>query len=155
MKEKGFSLIEVIIVLAIIAVSVSLVTPSLSRLSKTMELKGAAKRVSGILRYCRNEAIQRGQDYQIVFNPESREITARRIEVNANEAVQRVFSLPKAIDLKEIEAGSPQHPSDLPAIEFYPNGGSNGGRIVLESGDRKGYGIKVHFLTGIVTIESI
>ena len=61
--------------------------------------------------------------------------------------------LPKGVDIKEVKANSPQYPSDYAVIEFYPNGGSNGGTIRLDSKDRKGYRIKVHFLTGIVEIE--
>jgi hypothetical protein len=38
-------------------------------------------------------------------------------------------------------------------IEFYPNGGSNGGAILLDSQDRMGYKIKVHLLTGMVEVE--
>ena len=40
-------------------------------------------------------------------------------------------------------------------IEFYSNGGSNGGTILLESEGQKGYKIKVHFLTGMVEVEKV
>jgi len=46
-------------------------------------------------------------------------------------------------------------PSDLPTIEFYPNGGSNGGTILLETEGEKGYRIRVHFLTGMVVIGEV
>jgi general secretion pathway protein H len=155
MKPRGFSLIELIVVLTIIGLSVSFVIPTLSKFSKTMELKGAVKKVSAILRYGRSEAVHKGRAYQVLFNPESREIRARLVETDENKTSEKVYFLPRGIDLKEIDAGSPQNPSDLPAIEFYPNGGSSGGRVVLNSQGRKGYGIKVHFLTGMVMVEEI
>ena len=68
---------------------------------------------------------------------------------------QKVYSLPEGVQIKEIKVDSPQYPSDLPTIEFYPNGGSNGGTILLDSQDLKGYKIKIHFLTGIVVVERV
>jgi hypothetical protein len=59
------------------------------------------------------------------------------------------------VDIKEVKADSPQYPSDYSVIEFYPNGGSNGGTILLDSQDRKGYRIKIDFLTGVVKIEKV
>ena len=40
--------------------------------------------------------------------------------------------------MKELKVESTQYPSDLPAIEFYPNGGSNGGDILLDTQSQKG-----------------
>jgi hypothetical protein len=57
--------------------------------------------------------------------------------------------------MREMKISSPQYPSELPTIEFYPNGGSNGGSILLKSEDRGGYRIKVHFLTGMVEIKKV
>jgi hypothetical protein len=65
------------------------------------------------------------------------------------------YHLPDGIQIKELKIPSPQYPAGSPAIEFYPNGGSNGGSILLDSQDQKGYRIKVNFLTGIVEIEGV
>lgn len=151
MKEKGFSLIELIIVLVLISLSLSLVTPSLSRFSKTIELRAAAKNVSGLLRYFRSEAVQKGRVYQVLFDADLREIRTRGLEL-AEERSNK-YTLPEGIQMKEMKISSSQYPSDFPAIEFYPNGGSNGGSVLLVSQDHKGYRIKVHFLTGMVEVE--
>lgn len=164
MKNKGFSLIELIVVLVIISLSISLVTPSLSRFSRTIELKTATKKVSGILRYYRSEAVNKGQVYQVLFDSDLREVKVQSIELTEEKAEetkkedkppQKVYFLPNWIHMREIKVEPPQYSSDLPIIEFYPNGGSNGGTILLDCDDRKGYRIKVHFLTGMVEIESV
>jgi prepilin-type N-terminal cleavage/methylation domain-containing protein len=165
MKNKGFSLLEVIIVLTILVLSVSLVTSSMSNLSKTIELKAAAKKVSGILRYYRSEAINKGSVYQVLFDSESRAVKVQSVslmepvdeteagEKKGGEAAKTLYGLPEGVQMKEIDFPSPEYPCDLPAVEFYPNGGSNGGSVLLNSPERKGYRIKVHFLTGEVKIE--
>jgi prepilin-type N-terminal cleavage/methylation domain-containing protein len=151
MKDKGFSLLELIIVLTILVLSVSLVTSSMSNLSRTIELKAAAKKVSGILRYYRSEAINKGSVYQVLLAEPVDEKEADKKE--GEEGAKTLYGLPEGVQMKEIDFTSPQYPCDLPAVEFYPNGGSNGGSVLFDSQERKGYRIKVHFLTGEVKIE--
>lgn len=161
MRNKGFSFIELMVVLVILSLSISLVTPSLSRFLRTVELKGAAKKVSGILRHGRSEAVNKGLVYQVFFNADLREIgvqsresTKVKEEVKREELPKKVYSLPEGIQIKKVDVASPQYATDLPTIEFYPNGGSNGGSIFLDGRDRNGFHIEVNFLTGIVKIKS-
>ncbi len=162
MKNKGFSLIELLIVLSILTLSISLAVSSLAGILKTVELKSTAKKVSGILRYCRSEAVNKGQIYQIVFDSDLREVRVQKIESSEGKeenekkgemTFKKIFPLPKGIRMKEVNIASPQYSSDYPTIEFYPNGGSNGGSFLLNSEERGGYRIKIHFLTGMVVIE--
>jgi prepilin-type N-terminal cleavage/methylation domain-containing protein len=164
MKNKGFSLVELSVVLVVIGLSVSLIVPSFSRFSKTMELKGAVRKISTILRYCRSEAVNKGQTYQIVFDSDLREVRVQKTESSEEreeelkkegKAVRQMYHLPGGINVKEVNIASPQYSSDYPTIEFYPNGGSNGGSFLLNSEERGGYRIKVHFLTGMVAIEKV
>ena len=163
MRNRGFTLIELVIVLILLSLSVALVTPSLSRFSKRVELKTSAQKISGILRYFRSESIQKGKIYQVLFDADLREVRVRALETVGEEGVakeneepkfpEKRYSLPGGIQMKEVKTPPPETPSDLPVIEFYPNGGSNGGSILLEMRDQKGFRIKVHFLTGMVEIE--
>lgn len=163
MKDKGFSLIEMVVVLVLLGLSVALVTPSLSRFSRTVELKGAAKRISAILRYSRSEAVHHGKVYQVLFDPELRQVKMQPVEEEIRDEEEgerrekkgtpKMYSLPAGVQIKDVKVEPSQFPSDLAGIEFYPQGGSNGGSILLEAPDLKGYRIKVHFLTGTVTIE--
>jgi type II secretion system protein H len=160
MRNKGFSLIELMVVLILISFSISLIVPSLSRFSKAVELKGAAKKISGILRYCRSEAVNKGQVYQVLFDSNLREVRVQSMDSKEEKEEKtdranhkKTYFLPDGIEMKGIQIASPQYRSEIPSIEFYPNGGSNGGAIVLDSQGRKGYKIKIHFLTGIVEVE--
>jgi len=156
---------ELIIVLTILVLSVSLVGSSFSNLSRTIELKAAAKKVSGILRYYRSEAVNKGLVYQVLFDSELRAVKVQSISITESvadkgedekkeeDAPKTIYGLPKGVQMKDLDFTSPQYPCDLPAIEFYPNGGSNGGSILFSSSERGGYRISVHFLTGMVEVE--
>jgi Tfp pilus assembly protein FimT len=157
---------ELIVVLVLLGLSISLITPSLSQFSKSVELKAATKKVAAILRYCRSEAINKGKVYQILFDLNLKEIKIQPMETTATEEekegetkeikeVQKTYTLPSDVQMKEVKVESTQYPSDLPAIEFYPNGGSNGGVILFDTQNHKGYKIKIHFLTGTVAIEKV
>ena len=159
MKDRGFSLIETVVVVVLLSLAVALVAPSLSKFSRSVELKVAAKKVSGFLRYYRSEAVNKGEVFQVLFDPDLRVVKVQRLESTEEKGEgkppQTIYSLPQGVHLKEIKVESPQYTSDLPTVEFYPNGGSNGGTILLDSEDRRGYRIRIHFLTGMVEIESV
>lgn len=161
MKSRGFTLIELVVVLILISLSISLAAPSLSRVSKTVELRAAAKKISAILRYYRSEAVQTGQTRQVVFDPDLREVRVQAAKMKdpgtekekgeAPEPIKK-FSLPQGVQMKELHIPASQSFAGLPTIEFYSNGGSSGGSFLLDRPDHKGYRIKVHFLTGTVEI---
>lgn len=165
MKNRGFSLIELVVVLVLISLSLALVAPSFSRFSKGVELKTTAQRVSGILRYFRSESIQSGKVYQIIFDPGLREVNIQVLESeeegaagkgkDEQKSAKRSYPIPAGIQMKEFNIPTPEFQSDLPTIEFYPNGGTNGGSFILDAQDQRGYRIKVYFLTGIVEIEEV
>ena len=163
MKNRGFSLLELIVVLVLLSLSIALVAPSLSRFSKSVELKAAAKKIAAILRYSRSEAITKGKVYQVLFDSNLLLVKVQSMESEDQQEEEKkeaknppkAFTLPPGIQMKEIKTESTQYPSDLPAIEFYPNGGSNGGDILLDTQSQKGYKIRVNFLTGSVVIEKV
>jgi len=167
-KGRGFSFIELIVVLVLLSLSIALIAPSLFRFSKSVELKTAAKKVAAILRYSRSEAINKGKVYQVIFDSNLMVVKVQTVESEGQEEQEKkeqekkeekdtskVYALPSSIQMKELKVESTQYPSDLPAIEFYPNGGSNGGDILLDTPSEKGYKIKVNFLTGTVVIEKV
>jgi general secretion pathway protein H len=155
---------ELVIVLVLIGLSSALAAPSLSRIAKTVELRAAAQTISGILRYYRSEAVHKGKVQQILFDADHREVRVQAVatdsekggkETEERKGPAKKYALPEGIQLKEIKIPSPQYPSDVPTIEFYPNGGSNGGSVILEESENKGYQIKVNFLTGMVEIKGV
>jgi len=163
MRNRGFSLIELVIVLVLLSFSVALVAPSLSRFAKRVELKTAAQKISGILRYFRSESIQKGRIYQVLFDSGLREVRVQALgeeekgegkrEEGQQKVLKKSYSLPDGIQMRDVKISTPEFPEDVPTIEFYPNGASNGGTILLEAEDQKGYRIRVHFITGMVEVE--
>ena len=60
-------------------------------------------------------------------------------------------ALPRGVELKLFTAQKDLVDDKVGSIRFYPDGGSNGGRITVGSGERK-YEVDVDWLTGRVAI---
>lgn len=159
-KSKGFTLLELALVLILLSVAGYLVVPSMSHLARVIELKGTAQKIAGILRYCRIATIQKGQVHQILIDRKQRELIVRALQSEKKEGIEFTwvekikYQIPAGINLKE-EISPGDYSAELPAIEFYPTGQANGGQILLADPEQKGYRIKISFLTGLVEVEKI
>ena len=141
--QFGVTMLELLIVLSIMAFVAAIVLPTLGGGVSTSELKSAAREVAAGLRYARGQAIvQRGEAFMVI------DIDARTFVVPPDPRVHR---LPQKIDVKLFTAQSDLIGEKVGAIRFYPEGGSNGGRITLAAGARK-FDVDVDWLTGRVAI---
>jgi general secretion pathway protein H len=139
----GVTLLELLIVLSIMAVVAALVVPMFGGGVSTGELKSAAREVAAGLRFARSEALATRQETRVMLDLEHRSF---RIERD-----QRTHTLPPQIELKLFTAQRDLVSETVGAIRFFPDGGSNGGRVTLAAGERK-YDVDVDWLTGRVVI---
>jgi prepilin-type N-terminal cleavage/methylation domain-containing protein len=70
-KEKGITLIELLLVLALISVLLSLALPAISRAEQAWYLKTDANKIAAVLRNTRQEAVFTGKSQSVLFYPES------------------------------------------------------------------------------------
>jgi general secretion pathway protein H len=142
-RARGVTLLELLIVLSIMAIVAAMVVPIFGGGVSTSELKGAARQVAAGLRLARSEALATRRETGVVLDLERRMFQVERDG--------REHSLPPAIELKLFTAESDLVSDKVGAIRFFPDGGSNGGRVTLAVGERK-YNVDVDWLTGRVAI---
>jgi general secretion pathway protein H len=142
--SSGFTLIEIIVVLAIGAAIYILIASIPFGKASAADLKAAARSVASGLRTAQSTALATRRDALLTIDMESREyITTGESEVHR---------LPRNIDLKLFTAQTEVTSEHSGAIRFYPDGSSTGGRVTVESGERK-YLVDVDWLTGRVAIN--
>lgn len=147
--RKGFTLIELVIVLIIISLLAVLLTPNLTRTLSHMEAKGTAKRISAILRYCRSDAVNKRRVNLVALDTASNVVSVYSVDEEEGEPkAERFYPLPTGVKLDKIEVGKTLFDSSVPTFEFYPNGGSNGGEAVIQGEKGRAYTIRVDILTG-------
>jgi type IV fimbrial biogenesis protein FimT len=66
-KTAGFTLIEMLIVLAILAIIATLTAPSLGLIAEKNTIRSVAERIKSDLQWTRTEAIKSSQDHTISF----------------------------------------------------------------------------------------
>ena len=69
-SRDGFTLIEMIVVLIVVAIIAGLTAPALMRLGETSEDTSDAAPLAALLRGARREAIERGATVTVVLDPE-------------------------------------------------------------------------------------
>ncbi|WP_295390128.1 GspH/FimT family pseudopilin [uncultured Thiodictyon sp.] len=142
--RRGFTIVELLVVLAIAAVLMAAVPPLISAVFPGVELKAAARRTAASLRLVRETAIRTGAEAALVVNVEERTLEGPG---------RGIVTLPHRIRLRLNAAVREQIDADRGAIRFFPDGSSTGGVVVLARADvRSGYQVGVNWLTGRVRL---
>jgi type II secretion system protein H len=152
--SRGFSLIELIVVLVIVSLLTALATPSLTKTLQRMELKTASKKISAILRFCRSESVNKNRITLASFDTEAHLVSILSAELGEEKStLERSYPIPQDVEVGKIEVGKTLMETSHPSFEFYPNGGSNGGSAVIRREQGGAFFIQVDFLTGAVKLE--
>jgi general secretion pathway protein H len=142
-RLRGMSLLEILVVLAIMGLVAAMAVPMLGPGVSSGELKAAARQLASGLRLARSEAMATRRETFLTID-----IEGRRFKVAQDP---KEYPLPKGVGLKLFTAQMDLVDDKVGSIRFYPDGGSNGGRITIAAGERK-YEVDVDWLTGRVAI---
>lgn len=140
---RGFTLLEMIIVLLIIAMAATLLGTSIVGRLDSVKVATAARDLTAALRFTRSQAILHREEKFIEVDLEKRSYT-----VPGRDAVQ----LPESMELKLLTAQSEVASEKLGRIRFFSDGGSTGGRVTLISGGRQ-WKVNVSWLTGEIELD--
>jgi len=140
---RGVTLLELLIVLAIMAIVAGFMIPMFGGPISTSELRSAARELAAGLRLAQSEAVsQRRQTFLVL------DVAGKRFKVDNDPHEHK---LPSKVELKLFTAQNDLVNDSVGSIRFFPDGGSNGGRITVASGDRK-FDVDIDWLTGRVAI---
>jgi general secretion pathway protein H len=144
-KERGFTLLEMVCVIALIAMIAAVLLPFLPRHTTRSRLQAYALEAATLLKADRNIAIRRRADVATLVDAPSREIRsgATSQTVRIPDDVRFDALLPKTCRQREA----------LSTISFFADGMSCGGSIALSRLDTA-YEIRVNWLTGRIEIVS-
>jgi general secretion pathway protein H len=135
---RGFTLLELIVTLLVVAMAVALVAPAIGRSTEAVRTRAEVAGFSATFRHAREQAITTQQSFTVVVNPSSRlqTVTTGEDEVRWT----RTFSTRLKIEAET--------PSAL-TVHFEPPGNSSGGEFRLTAG-AVAYRVTVDAVTGRV-----
>lgn len=141
----GFTLLEMLIVIAILGFALVLVTGFRSPWSKGLDVEAAASGLASQLRLGRSAAIADNRPVEFTLD-----LAAHRYRVGAG--VEQALS--PSLSLQLLAVAGERRAAGIGGILFNPDGSSTGGRIVLGNGARR-VAVGVDWLTGRVSVADV
>lgn len=137
-RARGFTLIEILAVVALIALAVTVVAVSVGDGLKGAKVRAASRDLVAALRYTRGQAIVKREQKTL-----SVDVEQRRYRAPGRPWVE----LPKDMEMKLFTARSELEEEGVGRIRFFPDGASTGGHIDLVRGEAT-WRVDVNWLTG-------
>jgi general secretion pathway protein H len=142
-SERGFALIEILCVLAIIGLLAAIILPAIPHATTRAKLESYAVETAALLKEDRNAALRGHVQVTTQVSAEARSIRSG--------VTGRVVRLPGDVRLQAMLASRCADRSAGRSIDFFPSGMSCGGVIALAR-PGMGFEIRVNWLTGGVDI---
>ncbi len=143
-RHRGFTLVELLVVMVVIGLAYSLVPPLFSSGAAGAELKAVTRQLAAGLRKARSEAITKRHEAALVLDVEQ-----HKFQISGDS---RIYNMPRKVEITLHTAQSELQGGQVGAIRFYPDGSSTGGRITL-AGNNREYQVDVDWMTGRVAIS--
>ncbi len=167
--SSGFTLIEIMVVVAIMGIILAIGIPSIYQLSKKEGMRRAVGDIWDVCNSARAQAIFRGAPVEVVFHPNE-----RRFAVGSSAASQPQDGPDFIVENpapRPVEGQSGQFPediiiemldinlleyreSDVARVRFFPNGTCDELTLILRSARNEWRMISLEVTTGRVSIES-
>jgi general secretion pathway protein H len=141
--ERGFTLLEMVCVLAIIALLAAVLLPVIPRNTSRSRLEAYALQTATLLKADRNAAMRRGADVVTLVDAGTRTVRSG--------ATPEMIRIPEDVRFDALLPQTCNRRATQSSISFFANGMSCGGTIALTRFDA-GFEIRVNWLTGRIEL---
>ncbi len=145
-RDAGATLLELVVVLAIIAAVFALSATYFRGSARAVPLQPLAIRMAADLRMARATAMAQNRSVGVTINTLAR---SYQTDTGSTPVV-----LPRTIALSVVEAGGSQPGVDSAVIVFYPDGSATGGSLVV-SDQRSAVQVLIDAMTGAVATQKV
>ncbi len=122
--RRGFTLIEMTVVLVVIAIGMTLAVPLIEGGFDSREVRRAARQIAATMVHCRVEAVSKAEPQELVINPE------RNLIATSDRGRWAVLT-DRAI-IERVDGGAALGDGAVQVL-FYPNGSTSGADVVVAS----------------------
>ena len=166
-RAAGFTLIEALVVMALMATAFALFAGALVGALPGQQLRDTTHRLAAEMRATRARAVATGIDQSFIIDTQARTwrsgasdavsgapspMTGTKPGATSSDGARRRGELDEALALGATVAREEQPGPGIAAVRFFADGSSTGGRIVVRRGDAA-WRVDVNWLTGVVRVE--
>lgn len=159
MPQRGFTLVELMVVIALIAILTAMILPEMRGTFEDAVLRATARKLVSAMNLAHSRAVSLQQVHRIVFDAGAGQFTVERAargeEGRGYVALTDVpgggGQLDKRINI-DVRRNSE---AERHIVAFYPDGTSDAAQIVLR--DREGFqlGLRLNSITARVSVEEL
>ena len=152
--RRGYTLLELLVVLAIIGAAGLIVLPQAGKGLETFRLKATTRQVASVFRYARTLAVAERRVSVVGLDLSRAEYwLAVAAPDRPGEVVRATYTLPRSVRVLARPLGEARsRERGVVRFVFFPRGGAYGGQVWLEGEKGRRYGVLVDPVTGLVRI---
>lgn len=145
-RVRGFTMFELLVVLALAALLVGLVPPAFNRMQESAQYRDVVRTMRADLLAARQQAAVAGRS--VVFTVD---LTNRQFGIDGRPR----RALPQPLALRVTAADTERAVDGVLGIRFFPGGGSTGGSIEVLRPTGEGAQLRTDWLDGRVTLHPV
>lgn len=136
-RSRGFTLLELILTLFVLALAAGLAAPAIGRTAETVRARADVAAFTAFLRHAHEQAITTRQRLSVVVDPDR-----HRLTIASDGAVRQTRNLAARVSIEAT-------PPPALTVGFEPSGTSSGGEFRVRSGPTR-YRVTIDPVTGRV-----
>jgi general secretion pathway protein H len=145
-SADGFTMLEIMIVLVIIAMAATLVAPAIDGGLRARDVRSAVRRVAGTMRGLQAASVQTGKLRRVLID-----VSSGAMELDDGKPVD----IAPSVRIGKVDGGEMLVDGSV-QVTFYPNGSNTGVDLLI--GDRElplneGFVVRLNPLLGMVSVE--
>lgn len=144
-RVRGFTLVELLVVFAILAVLMGLVPIAFDRMRDAASYRDALRGIMTEMRAARQQALVSRTEARFVIN-----LAQRSYRVDGRKAYTIAQPLQVRVTMAGVEATEQEA-----GIRFFPGGGATGGSVDILRPSGEGARLRVDWLSGRVSQEAV
>ena len=145
-RSRGFTLIEIMVVMALMALLVGLVPIAFGRLNEAAQYRDTVRAVLTDMRTARYLAQSEGTEVRFAVD-----LRERRFGIEGRTP----HSVPESLQIRAVMAQQETGADGQMAIRFLPSGGASGGSVDLLRSSGSGVRLRVDWFSGRVEQEPV
>lgn len=144
-KERGFTLIELMVVFAIIALVMAVTPSAYDKMKTSMDYRDAVRGVVTDMRAARQRAVLSGQEAVFAVDLQSKQYGVEG---------GKPRSIPDNVEMRAVVANNEAKGAHF-SIRFLPSGGASGGSVDVLRNSGDGVRLRVDWFSGRVEQEPV